>query len=88
MFYLTTHSTHFIYGYMASEHDNRDFDLNSTTKVQRNHIPQAHFLYDVRKPGLIRLITYCTTGSNSEGDTSLDRISIVLKENEKFITYS
>ena len=23
MFYLTTHSTHFIYGYMASEHNNK-----------------------------------------------------------------
>ena len=30
MFYLMTHSTHFIYGYMASEEDGRKFLFNDT----------------------------------------------------------
>ena len=44
MFYLTTHSTHFIYGYMASDKDHSDSE-------RRNTLPPHMLLFLISSKG-------------------------------------
>ena len=46
MFYLTTHSTHFIYGYMAS-----DIRLRTTQIVRGNLLPPHRLLFPINSKG-------------------------------------
>ena len=55
MFYLTTHSTHFIYGYMAS-------DILSTTQIVRgNPLPPHGLLFPINSRGYF-ICTITQTG--------------------------
>ena len=46
MFYLTTHSTHFIYGYLAS-----DIWLSTTQIVRGNPLPPHGLLFPISSKG-------------------------------------
>ena len=63
MFYLTTHSTHFIYGYMASDIWYR------TTHIRREEIRCRHIGYYFRLAA--RVLVYAS--SHRQDDTYYDR---------------
>ena len=47
MFYLTTHSTHFIYGYMASDHMVKDY----SDSERGNPLPPIRLLFPISSKG-------------------------------------
>ena len=47
MFYLTTHSTHFIYGYMASESPESQKDCSMVQKHTRNIREEKQLIFSL-----------------------------------------
>ena len=60
MFYLTTHSTHFIYGYMASDHSDSD---------KGNPLPPHRLLFPISSKGSIICTILCYTSRGALAGT-------------------